>query len=275
MLPGGVTPAILKGIATYSIPGTWPNVPISTKKNTYGQIANNLLAQTITLWFNMQNDGTLGSLEITDLYIETQKSVSCANTTPVAGTSIYTPVPQSIFDYFIKSNIKFTVENLFVLANNVLGGIGPAGITPLAVNKAVDAINNAFDQCRVLVGFSHTDPGLESIQFATITDVNGAEEAVVSNEIISPETVFANMTVYPNPFKTIANFSIVVESDCHVKLEIFTQSGSLLKIILNEDLLSGDVRNIAFDASRYPHSVFHYRLIAGPTTVSGTIMKTK
>ena len=161
------------------------------------------------------------------------------------------------------------------MANNVLGGIGPAGITPFAVIKAMDAINNAFDQCRVLVGFSHTDPGLESIQFATIIDVNSAEEAVVPNEIISPETVFANMTVYPNPFKTIANFSIVVESDCHVKLEIFTQSGSLLKIILNEDLLSGDVRNIAFDASRYPHSVFLYRLTAGPTIQSGTIMKTK
>ena len=152
--------------------------------------------------------------------------------------------------------------------------IGSKEISASDVDKAVSAINNAFDQCRVLVGFSHTDPRLDIIP-TPVPSVSVTETSAVPTEVITPETVFATVTVYPNPFKTMTNFSINVKMNCHVKLEIFNQAGSLIKVLLNEDLLSEDLRVVTFDASLAPYTMFHYRLTTNLKTISGTIMKIK
>jgi hypothetical protein len=46
-------------------------------------------------------------------------------------------------------------------------------------------------------------------------------------------------------------------------------------VILDEDLRQGDVRTVEFDASRYLHTMFMYRVTANGRMESGTIMKTK
>jgi hypothetical protein len=90
-----------------------------------------------------------------------------------------------------------------------------------------------------------------------------------------PEISPCTLLVYPNPFEDVVKFNIVMERDSHVRLEIYNQSGMLLKVILDEDLLKGDDRTAAFDASKYPHSVFIYRLVTNANTMSGTVMKVK
>ena len=85
----------------------------------------------------------------------------------------------------------------------------------------------------------------------------GTKSATVSDVILQA----CEVTVYPNPFRNIVNFSIVMLHDSHVRLEIYNQSGSLVKVIFNANLMKGDAEVIRFDASKYPHSVFIYRLI--------------
>ncbi len=67
MLPGGGSPNALKGNAN-SDPDRrtgWNYVPISTSRSSFGQIKNNLLVQTMTLFFNLSNEPALNQVRIT------------------------------------------------------------------------------------------------------------------------------------------------------------------------------------------------------------------
>ena len=115
MLPGGGSPSALKGYATYSSVSTWKNVSVSTKSSSYGKLNNNLLAQTITLWFNKQNDDGLGSFLIKDRFIISTEGESCGSDIAIPNAEmVYSEVPQSVIDYFEKSKLRFTVDNLFI-----------------------------------------------------------------------------------------------------------------------------------------------------------------
>ncbi|MDX9726877.1 MAG: HYR domain-containing protein, partial [Bacteroidales bacterium] len=169
MLPGGAASQALTGSATYSARNTWRYVPISNS----GTINNNLLAQTMVLWFNMKNDPGLANLMITDNIIVTVESTSCGEGDPVYGTEWYTEIPQSVLDHF--GGEGFTVNELFALANRVLGGSNE-GISASDVQMAVDAINNAFDECRILTGFEDARPSLTITKTST-TSPNTFDEA--------------------------------------------------------------------------------------------------
>jgi len=82
-----------------------------------------------------------------------------------------------------------------------------------------------------------------------------------------------NVNVYPNPFSTVVKFEIEMTFDSHVKLEIYNHAGGLVKVLLDEDLLQGDVRLVEFDATRYPHTSFLYKITAGIAIKSGTIIR--
>ncbi|WP_169051730.1 hypothetical protein, partial [Flavobacterium sp. H122] len=63
MLPGGGTPRALAGFATYDQPDTWSDSdPLNFAKGKKGSINNNLLSQTMTLFFNISLDNTLGGV---------------------------------------------------------------------------------------------------------------------------------------------------------------------------------------------------------------------
>ena len=193
-------------------------------------------------------------------------------------------IPESVYNY-LKNTSPCTVKDLYDLANFVLGGGSIPGVKLPSlsdVGKAVDAINNAFDECRVLAGF-FSPADFKSITsdlfipaFST-TLVKGEESAEQVVDIIPETRGFneANITVYPNPFTTVVKFEIEVTMDTHVRLEIYSHAGSLLKVVLNEDLIQGDIRIVEFDASRYPHTTFLYRLVTNYTMKSGTIIRTK
>ena len=46
-----------------------------------------------------------------------------------------------------------TVQGLFDLANTALGGGSTNGLSLSEIAGAVDAINNAFDGCRIFIGY--------------------------------------------------------------------------------------------------------------------------
>ena len=135
-----------------------------TKKGT---LNNTLLAQTITLGLNLGIDSELG-----DFVLQSGKLATAA---PEGGCGSDIPMPRSCsaegyvpvineYQYFtIPAVVDLlpvkTVQGLFDMANYALGGgdlsLYP-GITLSALANAVDVINNAFDGCRISMGYDQT-----------------------------------------------------------------------------------------------------------------------
>ena len=106
------------------------------------------------------------------------------------------------------------------------------------------------------------------IQQITFTGDTGPTS--VQNPILA-----MNLKAYPNPFKEVANFELEMPFKSRVRIEIFSLSGGLLKVVLDEDLEAGDFRKLEFSAGKYPYSSFLYRITTDYNTKSGIIIKMK
>uniref|UniRef100_UPI002A7FB5DA T9SS type A sorting domain-containing protein n=1 Tax=Flavobacterium sp. TaxID=239 RepID=UPI002A7FB5DA len=202
MLPGGGTPRALVGFATYDIFATWSdNDPLYNKGTNIGRINNNLLSQTMTLFFNLQMDGSLSSV-VLEPQFATAKAVSCGSDTPDMNTVQIFKIPSNVI-YYLNNNGGATVSSLFALANRALGGENIGGLSASNVNSAVDAINRGYDQCRIKV-------------------------VIPEKEDSGSSLLSANFTVYPVPFN--GDFTIRYEFDYQspADIQVFDAKGSLL-----------------------------------------------
>ncbi|SHG97722.1 hypothetical protein SAMN05443549_10993 [Flavobacterium fluvii] len=127
-----------------------------------GNINNTLLAQTITLGLNLGINGKLGNFVLQSGKLATAAPLGgCGSNIPMPRScsyDIYTPTinEYKYFDIPAFVNGK-TVQQLFEMANKALGGEAlPAGVTLSALANAVDVINNAFDGCRISMGYNQT-----------------------------------------------------------------------------------------------------------------------
>ncbi|ESU23660.1 hypothetical protein FSS13T_23940 [Flavobacterium saliperosum S13] len=199
MLPGGGTPRALTGIATYGNTATWGYVPISSGRGKYGAIGNVLLSQTMTLFFNKSLDPGLGAVELETTFATAD--VDCGSDIPdMSSIQVFT-IPQSVITY-LTNNGGATVNNLFILANNVLGGV--AGLpSPSDVNAAVDAINRGFDECRVSVSVP--------------VDAVAAQSSESSTE--------AMFSAYPIPFKEYINVRYEFDYQSKARIEVYDAKG--------------------------------------------------
>ena len=210
MLPGGGTPRALVGYDYYDnpagVPSSWRNDsnPLTKSGPKMGAINNNLLSQTMTLFFNTHVDPTLLSFAL-EVKFATQ-DVACGSNVPIPDTYKEFSIPASVINY-LTSHGGATVGNLFNLANDALGGVNIGGLTHSDVNKAVDAINNAFDQCRVKVPLQTPPPTL------------------VFNATANVEPVF---TVYPVPFRDQLTIKYQFEDISKAKIDIYNSTGTLL-----------------------------------------------
>jgi hypothetical protein len=271
MLPGGGTPASLKGNATYSNPDSWSAVPLSTKKSTYGKICNSLLSQTMTLFFNLSNDPDLKNLRIGGRFMVTADAEKCGSEITAPYSSWYVEFPACVLKYLGTNN---KVSDLYNLANLVLSGKAVSGITPSDMCAALDALNRGFDECRVLIGF------FDSTDFGKINPVpapsdNLGNESDGKDDEGSTKKNEADIVAYPNPFAEQVRFMITPNIDTPVKLEIFSTSGVLIEVLYEGDLLKGDVISVEFNSSKYPHSAFIYKLSTRSRQSGGTLLKAK
>ena len=249
-----------------------------------GTLNNGLLAQTITLGLNLRINEGLSTLPLEDGWLTTQKRQDCSEGSGVVNMVcvdglmtvnpyLYYKLPEVVLCYLeTHTQYGLTVGGLFKLANDALGGLIPytPRTYPLCdgmpmkltdILSAVDMINNAFDECRVFVGY------LED-KFACPPPVAALAASRTKLDELS-------LVVYPNPFETTTRFELTMNRDSHIRLEIFNNAGMPIEVILDEDLKQGDVRTVEFDASRYLHTMFMYRVTANGRMESGTIMKTK
>jgi hypothetical protein len=218
MLPGGgkakaidLDKTIPYDGAYYSDESTWSLVPLQPNGPQKGKIRNSLLAQTITLWFNLRNSSTLGGINLLEDTLVTKATTNCGSSTLV-GEEMKFGLPHEMITYLNGNNgYAATVDGLFALANDILGGANK-NISTSVVQTAVDAVNNAFDGCRVLVRTIPYNIGI-LVKGGTLRVNTGSETNIL--------TVIA----YPNPYEK--NFQLRITSPVTgmAKLEFFTLTG--------------------------------------------------
>ena len=127
-----------------------------------GRINNTLLAQTITLGLNIGINSALGNFVLQAGTLATAvPDGGCGSQIPMPRTctlDVYTPTINEYKYYTLPAVVGLlptpTVQGLFDMANKALGGeVLPAGITLSNLASAVDIINNAFDGCRIDMGY--------------------------------------------------------------------------------------------------------------------------
>jgi hypothetical protein len=178
MLPGSGNSQVL-GIdnvapydgAYYDDPSTWSLVPIQPVGSKKGSINNLLLAQLMTLWFNLRNSTTLGTIDLSRDTLVTVQQTSCGSGIPTGDPSKY-GLPHNIVLYLNGGNgYTHDINGLFSLGNDILGGAN-TGVTPEEIQKAIATINLAFEGCRILSGYiSYVSPVItKALQYQELNE---------------------------------------------------------------------------------------------------------
>ena len=234
-LPGGGPSAQIFGTNTCS-----SIVGIALHSGNPARFRNTLLAQTITLMLNVRYDVNLGGLQLGGIYMSTIASTGCDTSAMPTGTLSVYNIPQTVITYLGSNN---TVNDLIALANAALCGsyVPSAGQPTLGdINKALDALNQGFDECRFLINFSNTlrDGGTVS---------QGAKGF--------------GMIAYPNPFNSMTSIEFTTEkASDNLKLEIFTSTGQLVATLFNGPVKESSVYKVDFDGTKLSGGVYTYRV---------------
>lgn len=268
MFPGGGTPKAIDidkkapfDGAYYDDQTTWSLVPIQATGPQKGKIKNILLSQTITLWFNIRNSGTLGSISLDDDTLVTKATTTCGNNTPI-GEATKFGLPHDVILYLNGSNgYPATVEGLFQLANDVLGGV-VTNISAASVNEAVDVINNAFDGCRIVVGtIPYSQQLTRSQLIVKAIDIN--KENIEENEL--------KVVAYPNPYKNQFQLQINSPVNGMAYIEFFTISGQKVHQI-NKPVIGNTTTVIPYNGP-LRFATLAYKVSVGKHIATGIVLK--
>jgi subtilase family serine protease len=204
---------------------------------------NILLGQTVSLSLNIRGDAFLASFML-------PASLCTQGGSP---TSIHGPylISPSIFSAFSNLSISPTVGGLLALANRALGGQDVGGASLSAINDAVSAINEGFDECR------------------TIISCPIPKDVVRSHR----KDVFLSQN-FPNPFNPTTTISYSLPERAVVQLRVYDLIGREIAVLVNGEREAG-VHTVLFDAHALDAGVYFYRLFAGNEVLSGAMTLVK
>ena len=273
-LPGSGTPARLPatiGDDTLSWSSCQTSPPLDTTKGTpqdrYGRFKNVLLAQTITLSLNVRLSCDVGSFDLCN-EIETREAFYGPDGAPCTDDDIVNPdttapvetnlIPQSVLTALSILHLSPDVDGLLELANRALayGVDSTGGATLSQINMAVDAINEAFDECRFVTYCGAVRP--------IITLSKGAQSSA------SVPTEFTVSQNYPNPFNPVCMIAYALPTDCQVRLDIYNILGQKVRVLVDEYQSAG-YKSVTWDGKddhgqELASGVYFYRLEAGNFT---------
>jgi hypothetical protein len=214
-----------------------------------GVIQNELLAQTMTLFFNLQLSPQLGSLPLnTNLSI--RKLALCV----IQGNLIQIKfmakpaVANCLLTKYGSQGI--TVGNLYKLANELLGNTNSCGLNYADVNDAVKNANELFNGCALV-----NIPGSVNNNTQTVT-VAMPEKNV--KETDSNEVSELKVTTSPNPFRNDVRFNIVSPETGKLKILIYDVSG-IKRGELEQDVIKNIPATIWFRNKQLRQGVLFYR----------------
>jgi hypothetical protein len=233
LLPGGGTPSALninnEGSWTSSMYGTGKKSTTSPL-DSRGKIRNNLLAQTIVLWFNIQTSPGLGDW-IMPASFKTVK--------PACGTTAIDGLTPDT--YHVPSGLSgLTIKQLLDQANNALGG--STTVPSLSnIHTTVDMINRAFDECRYLISSEAPSAPILTSRLSTINPI----EVVNANPSNSVNNK-AQLTTFPNPYTDKITFRITAKESGKASLVLYNMVGQKIANVFEGNMQANSTHTIEY-----------------------------
>jgi hypothetical protein len=271
LLPGGGKSYALTGTAT-----TCDQIKSKYAKQlnngTY-KINNTLLAQTITLGLNLGINDDLASFSFAthsnaNKYLITQKLASCGSTSVVPDSytcdlidpAVIALLKQASWPAAGNGDFPATVAGLYQLANYALGGqsLAGTGVTLESIAGVVDAINNAFDECRAFVRFDATC----SVSLSEIpSTARLATESAVE------------VTASPNPYTDRVRFVITSKISGQASLDVFNSTGQKIATPFRGYINAGRAQSVEYNVPSSLQGHFIYRVNVKDRFASGKVVR--
>jgi hypothetical protein len=199
----------------------------------------------------------MGSINLVEDTLVTKATTNCGSNTLVREEMKF-GLPHEIITYLNGNNgYPATVDGLFALANDVLGGVNK-NISTSVVQTAADVINNAFDGCSVLV---------RTIPYNTGILVKGGTVRVKTGSETNTLTVIA----YPNPYEK--NFQLRITSPVTgmAKFEFFTLTGQKV-YEMQKRVIANSTTAISYTGPANSTSLF-YKVTIQNKLATGLVLK--
>jgi hypothetical protein len=141
------------------------------------------------------------------------------------------------------------------LANYALGGgnLTGTGVTLESIAGVVDAINNAFDECRAFVNFASACP------------------QTVSSRTITTETSVA-VTAAPNPYTDRIKFVITSKISGQSSLEIYNSMGQKVATPFQGYITADRGQTVNYNVPASLRGNIFYKLNVKDRSVSGKVL---
>jgi hypothetical protein len=259
LLPGNGPSKALKGYSTFTKSATWSNVPL----NPGGSIQNELLAQTMTLFFNLQLSPQTSALPLnTNLNIrKLNLCVIPGNPTQVKFTAKAAVVNCLQTKY---GNDRITIGNLYKLSNELLGNSNTCDLNYTDVNDAVKNVNELFNGC-VLVNIPASANNTQTI-------TRSVPEKTIKETSDTNEVVELKVTTDPNPFRNNVLFNIVSPETGKLKILIYDVTG-IKRGELQQDITKNIPATIWFRTEQLRQGILFYRVSINNKISTGKIMQ--
>ncbi len=290
-MPGSSTPRELFGNCTVdnvpSLPACWtPGTnTLTTYINKQGKINNVLLSQTIALGLNSRLSSGLGGFVLqAGTFATAARDGECGSTVPKQRVCYFDPIlliwvvqneytfksiAQSVIDALNCKQYALTVAGLYQLANDALANAdGTTGTECNAslsdINKAVSAINEGFDECRIFIGWNETP----CIPVASRIDITAS--GVISNNSITTDGL--SVSTYPNPFKDHVNFVIASPVSGKASLEVYNLFGQKLQTVYEGFIYAGRSQVVQLRTASVSSGVLIYKFRVDDKQVTGRLI---
>ncbi|WP_218026522.1 hypothetical protein, partial [Flavobacterium flevense] len=231
------------------------NLPQSLLKG--GNINNTLLAQTIVLGLNLGINSNLGNFELqAGTFATADSEGGCGSDTPKARSCNPDGTANNEYEFYsIPANIvtalggNATVQGLFALANQALGGGSTNGVSLSAIADVVDKINNAFDECRIPLGY-----GIEPLDCPVI-------EPTLSLFAVQADLAgLAGFVAYPVPIDGQLSVQCTFDYTSDAVIEVFDVKNQLLYTKSQTQCTNGTVITLDYNFNSEQQQVFYIRL---------------
>ncbi|MFL9832374.1 hypothetical protein ABS764_16090, partial [Flavobacterium sp. ST-87] len=252
VLPGGGMSKVLptgpnNGLHSIS------NLPQSLLRD--GNINNTLLAQTIVLGLNLGINSNLGNFELqAGTFATADSEGGCGSDTAKARSCNPDGTANNEYEFYsIPANIvtalggNATVQGLFALANQALGGGSTNGVSLSAIADAVDKINNAFDGCRIPMGY-----GIQPLECPVIEPV--------ASDLTAKTIEAAGFIAYPVPIEGQLSVQCTFDYTSGVTIEVFNSKNQLVYTKTEAQCTNGTIITLDYNFNSEQQQVFYIRL---------------
>ncbi|GGA88594.1 hypothetical protein GCM10008015_31460 [Flavobacterium palustre] len=228
-----------------------------------GSINNTLLAQTIVLGLNLGINSNLGNFELeAGTFATADSEEGCGSDIPKARSCNPDGTVNNEYEFYsIPANIvtalggNATVQGLYALANQALGGGDTNGVSLSAIADVVDKINNAFDGCRIPMGY-----GVEPLDCPVI-------ETITTQSLM--ETSLAGFVAYPVPIDGQLTIQCTFDYTSDVTIEVFDINNQLIYTQSQAQCSNGTVITLNYVFGAESQKTYYVRL----TTDRGSDVK--